>query len=379
MTRMADKRPPTKAGTHSGYLFSPGHAPEEASPAATPSEPTAPRQGDPLREHLNLDTSSDVWQTPPPDKHRSDSQADVGGVREQRLPVSLPGLMKILVPEASFTPISLAVRVVNLSANGAMVEVHDRTKLEETNALANRFFELKVAHPEIPVLRGTVAWSDFSRPNPLMGLSTFERLEQFAALILADESTKGMHAPPPLPPPKLQPYPPLVDEPMITLVGEAPEALEVVARGDEKKFTAPVTAGRFELKLELSPTSENHFSLRAYAGQRKSRAVPVRIQYEMRGVQRVPRGFKVEEPQGETDGRKALTIEFGGSVRHAERILYRFSQLMAPCERVSILARLEAIGGFDKRLVDALKHEGIAVGADTSKGKEAERLLDELL
>jgi len=354
------------------FQFSPG------SPSDTASGSNAPKGPSP-KDMLaaSLDTGSDSVRTPTSPGSRDDRSSR----EQQRLPVSFPGLLKLLIPEISFVPTTAAVRVANLSIGGAMIEVHDRAKLDKEVALANRFFELKVAHPDVPLLRGTVAWSDFSGAHVLIGLSCFEPVPELAEIVKENEQAGGgVKPPPPLPAPKLEPFPPFSANPTITIYGQAPEAVEVVARGDERKFAAAVTKGRFELLLELDANGENHFSLRSYAGTRKSRAVPIRVVRELASDKRGATGQPFAmETSVDKEGLHTVELEFNGNVRQAERILYRFSQLLAISETMSMHTTLRSHGEYDKRLCDALASEGRMMAADTGRMTKTAKLLDELM
>jgi hypothetical protein len=365
---------PSTAPQNGGFRFSPKKG---DSRPAIPPRLTDTNTRSPLDEFLN----DKEFETPKAKKPKSPLPpiGDPSESREKRLPCNFPGLMRVLIPENSFLPVSMPVRVVNLSATGAMVEVHDKARLDHDIALANRFYELKVAHPDIPTLRGCIAWSDTNRDLPLLGLSHFKPMEELGELILAGESTRGFTGPPPLPAPVIDPYPPLSDHPILTITGKAPEALEVIAKGEENKFTAPVVQGRFELKLELSEVSENHFSLRSLAGTRKSRSVPIRAVYNS-SVRNYRRGkhFDLSISKDE-DGNHVMAMDFSGNVQSAERILFRFSQLMTTSQRISIVAQLASPSKYDKRIYDALQSEGIMISSDTTTSREATRLLNELL
>lgn len=361
-----------RLGTDAGFRFSPKRetAKDGRQRQAEAAGPRGSGPG-PLESHLNFDTDLEL---PSGEDVPKPGFADRD---EKRLPCNFPGMLKILIPERSFSPVSLPVRVVNLSATGAMVEVHDGTQVGKEMALANRFFELKVAHPEIPGIRGTIAWSDVKRQNPLLGLSSFEMLEEFSKVVLADDSTAGFKAPPPLPAPKIKAYPPRTRDAIVTIIGEAPEAIEVVAKGERKKFKSDVRGGTFELRVELEPDMENHFSLRSYAGARKSRAVPIRILNEMQAGPPREKTFHVEVEVNE-EGNHLVRLDFCGNVQQSERILYRFSQLMASSERISFSAELESPGGFDRRLYEALRNEGALFAADTTRSRFANKILDEM-
>ncbi|MCC6545540.1 hypothetical protein IT570_00105 [Candidatus Sumerlaeota bacterium] len=271
--------------------------------------------------------------------------------REARMPCSFPGLLRILIPEKSFTPYTLAVRVANISVTGAMVEIHDRSKLPPDLAMANRFFELKVAHGEIPHMRGIVVWSDLNRANPMLGVSCFEQFTELGKVFKQEGELNGAVK---LSPPKLDPYPPKTKEAVLKLSGEAPpEAEAVVAKGDNKKFRGAVENGRFTVEIELEPNRENHFSVRAQMGVNKSRAIPVRIFREQSTV-----AFRcdVQMTDCSTGGKKVM-MDFNGNVRQAELMLFRMSQLLANAERVSLMAKLESQTGFDLGLYDALQQD----------------------
>jgi hypothetical protein len=295
--------------------------------------------------------------------------------REERISCSLPGLLKILIPERSFIPTSVAVRVANISVSGAMVEIHDRQKLAEDAGLANRYFELKVAHPEIPFLRGTVAWADLNRKSPLLGLSSFDRFTELGSVLKRQMTVEEVQAPAPLEAPKLDPYPPKWGDVLYTLTGEAPPDAETVsAKGDTTRFEAKVENGRFRLEIELEAGRENHFSLRAHAGSRRSRATPVRMT-PITGRS----SFRCEAVQaGKPGGSHTIALDFNGNVRQAERILFRLSQLMALSDTVTMTMKLHSRTEFDKRLFEALQSESAVLASDTDGNPAIAKLLDDL-
>jgi hypothetical protein len=316
---------------------------------------------------------------------QSDSRSGTGGksvapiqsVRDDRFVCSFPGIMKVLVPEKSFLPFPLAVRVANISSGGALVEVHDKTQLDSDIALPNRFFELKVAHPDIPVLRGTIAWSDMSRANPLLGLFSFEQHPELSEIVLTNDSNYRIDGPPPLPTPSINPFPPTIHEETVVISGVAPEALEIIVKRDDLRFEGKISKGQFEVRLEMEPNQENHFTLRAFAGERKSRPVPIRILCEKAIAQSQ---FKFSATNSsDKAGNHTIKLDFAGTMRQAEHVLYRFSQLMASSERVQFNAVLESATPFDKRQFEALRAEGSLLAADTGRNEAASKLLEELL
>lgn len=325
-----------------------------------------------MQEPVQLGEPKQVEEVPQThDRRADDDKTD----RDPRLNCNFPGLLKILIPEKSFLPITLPVRVANISASGAMVEIHDRTKLESDIALANRFFELKVAHPEVPLLRGTIAWWDTRRPSPVLGLSCFDRLHELSQVLgPSNPDADQVLGPPPLPAPKLDAYPNTTAAATLTLQGTASaDSEEITVRGDDGKYTTPLQKGRFTIVVPLKPDQENHFSLRAFAGTRKSRAIPIRITRE--GGQR---GFQCDVDLTTSQGASHIKVDFLGNVRQAERIIFRLSQLMATAERVSLQTRLESSAVFDKRLYEALRSEAKMLSADTEQQRLA-RMLDDMM
>ena len=160
--------------------------------------------------------------------------------REKRHACSFPGLIKILVPERSLTPISLPVR---------------QATIEDDPILSTRYFELKMAHSEVPILRGVVAWSDQSPKATRLGLK-FHQPHPELERILSPEGSRGgqtvMAGAPPLPLPVLDPVAPTTLDPIILLHGEAQEALEIVLRDHNgTEHTAPVRNGRFTIEMTL--------------------------------------------------------------------------------------------------------------------------------
>jgi len=76
---------------------------------------------------------------------------------------------------------------------------------------------------------------------------------------------------------------------------------------------------------------------------------------------------------------KTISLEFNGTTRQTERILYRFSSLLEPGQQVSLRALVETTTEFDEQMLENLKSEAALLAADTSHNETAAKLLDELL
>ena len=352
-----------------GYAFAPGSKQERPDAADTkPGSPPPEGAGGlkpvvlaPGRKKAEKEKRKALKAAPQSDETRPGTEPLPGAVeREERRNCSFPGLMKVIFPEQSFLPVPFAVRVANLSPRGAMVELHDSAKLDKDVVLVDRFFELKVAHQQLPTVRGTVAWADLSKESPQFGLAFYEYCEEVEELLadlgsLTDSGSTGEEGPPPLPMPVLDTFSGVALDTRHLISGRAPEALEVRVRGEDKVFKAPVKDGRFELELTLEPGGKNFFHLRSVAGKRRSKSLPIRIECESK-ARRAGNVFDLrrEEDKG---GRARVRLAFHGSPAEAERVLYRLSQLMAQSERMHFSANLEAPGAFDRALLEALEAE----------------------
>ncbi|MCC5876330.1 MAG: hypothetical protein JJU11_08955 [Candidatus Sumerlaeia bacterium] len=348
-----------------GYSFSPGTGRPKAPP---PNKAAAD-----VSAEGDLDSLDDINV----ESVIADGSSDTSDKREERIVCSFPGIMKVLVPEKSFVPIAVAVRVANLSSGGAMVEIHDRAREDRTLNLPDRFFELKIAHPEIPLLRGTIAWTDCSGEKPLLGLSFFERHEALATHDIVSDTHRKVAGPPPLPELTVDPFPPSTNEETLVITGKAMESNEIIVRGEDGTTNVPVVKNRFEITLKLSPDKKNHFKLQGVAGMRSTRQVPIQVLFERDNN----RGKFIHSISSSEDrfGNHRVRLTFSGTMRQAERMLYRFSEIQANGDRLDFDATVTGATRVEQRLIDALHSEGAVLSADTTRNEVAAKLLDELL
>jgi len=296
--------------------------------------------------------------------------------REVRHECSFPGILKIIIPETSLVPIALAVRVVNFSAGGTLVEIHERhRKLDLGSNLCTRFFELKVAHSEVPELRGTVAWTDTSGKTPQLGLKFHAVVPQLVRIFDPSGQTEWGGAPP-LPMPVLDPFPPTTLEPTVFLTGEAKEALEVVvksATGEEK--AAPVRNGRFSIELRLSEAAENYFVLRSQAGTRMSRRLPIEITFfSLSEVGSVRFDASLDERRRDE---QIVSVEFLGPARQGERVLQQFIRMLGVGDNCAITAKIISRKGFERDVFDAMRREGEGAITAEQLQNDVMRLLED--
>lgn len=296
--------------------------------------------------------------------------------REVRHECSFPGILKVIIPEQSLVPIALAVRVVNFSAGGTLVEIHERhRKLDLGSSLCTRFFELKVAHSEVPELRGTVAWTDTSGKTPQLGLKFHTVCPQLVRIFDPSGQTEWGGAPP-LPMPVLDPFPPTTLEPTVFLTGEAKEALEVVVKssnGQEK--AAPVRNGRFSIELQLAEAAENYFVLRSQAGTRLSRRLPIEITFfSLSEVGSVRFDASIDERRRDE---QVVSVEFLGPARQGERVLQQFVRMLGVGDNCAITAKIISRKGFERAVFDAMRREGEGAITAEQLQNDVMRLLED--
>ncbi len=277
--------------------------------------------------------------------------------REPRHSCSFPGVLKVVIPETSLVPIAMAVRVLNFSAGGAMVEIHERHKnIDVGSTLCTRFFELKVAHSQVPELRGTVAWTDVSGREPRLGLKFHVMVPALVRIFDPTGQTEWGGAPP-LPMPVLDPFPPTSLEQKVIISGEAKDALEVVVESaGGQKFSAPVRQGRFSIELVLQDTAENYFVMRSQAGTRLSRRLPIEVTYfSLTNAGAVRFDANIDS---RNEGEQIVNVEFLGPARQAERVLAQLQRLLGVGDNCALTAKIISRKGFDRRIFEEVKREG---------------------
>jgi hypothetical protein len=300
--------------------------------------------------------------------------------REERYSCSLPGLLRILFPERSFVPIALPARVIDFSAGGAMVDVPDGVKkLGATESLSNRFFELKIAHKDLPDLRGVLAWSETEGTGLRLGLRFHAQCPQLVQLL--DPTGTASQTTAPLPMPVLDPFPPTSLDRKVRLTGEAREALEVVigrTTASREEVTVPVRNGRFIAEIDLTENGGNFFMLRSRAGLRTSKRLPFEITH-ISPTSSDAFHFEIESAKDPATGSPLVAVEFSAPTNDAERLFLHVQQLMSMSERISLTARLAFHYAPDPELITSIREEGRATASSWVTRQEARKILDELL
>lgn len=354
-TRFPDPDPPTD-------LPPAFRAAAQARPIAPPPAPIAGKA--PSTSHAAADTESSADTATKHPKlasaERSPFDEDTAASSrrlEARHRCSFPGIMKVLMPEVSFNPVTFAIRAADLSTNGALLELQGGMSIfDKVTNLANRHFEMKLAHPEIPVLRGTIAWSDLHRkPMGRLGVRFHVPMPELGHIFEVNGATVGGLDIAPLPIPTVDAIPPVVSTEDFEICGIAPEAEEIVVNGTNGLETAaPVIDGRFSIFVQLAPGKENLFSLRSRKGLRKSPRVPIAIaqQEDTTGTQF---NLRIEQARG---SEHKLNVKFSGMGPRAERILTHVARMVALGNNVGVSITITSPNPFEQRDLEALRLEG---------------------
>jgi len=279
--------------------------------------------------------------------------------KEERHSCAMPGLLKLLRPEDTFTPLRLPVLILDMSANGALIRLHPTALKMPMEELKQRSFSLKVANATLSSLRGFVVWSHRTEEMCLLGLQfhkscpAVDELARRGAIGSEDSSQQVPSVP------LLYPYKTYCEEPSVILEGEAYRATQVVIRTEEgKELIIAVQNAFFRCELPLRQNAENRFTLCAANDDRKSPDVeisvlcapdPVRTAFQPRATYRVTRD------SGEAC--QSLQISFNGTPREAEDFLRLVPSLLAEGKRNRMEVRVTTGTDFEASRLKALSRK----------------------
>jgi hypothetical protein len=256
--------------------------------------------------------------------------------REPRYRCLYPGLLRVLFPERSFVPLSLAVRTVNLSSGGAMVVLHQANLADPVEALLGRYVELRIAAAGATPLYGRIARLDARAVDPVFGLRFHASHPELVGQLIhgdtaeIDENTT-------LPLPILDPHSPLSGTAQIRLTGRALGAAAIhVANDFGATSEFPVVEGRFELVLQLLSEGENAFQMTTRNGDQRSLPLTVTVAYLPTARDEL---FFRCEPTLDASGKEVVDLEFLGTGAAARRILGAWGEALDESARVRFQAR----------------------------------------
>jgi hypothetical protein len=203
-----------------------------------------------------------------------------------RRPCSIPGMLRILLPEQSFEPQVFAVRVVEISSTGARVETRQLTEeLHRLLSLEVRYIRLEILIParERLVISGKLAWMEYQPDSSQMGISFHPNREDLTSLCMPEWRPQGSDESSFVSPPVVDSYPPTTSKTPFTFTGHALDADMVVVKGKTEEYRVPVESGRFEVTIPLVPGTANELIFVAMVGEMASDPTPVWIIHRLQG------------------------------------------------------------------------------------------------
>ncbi len=262
--------------------------------------------------------------------------------RERRHSCALPGLLKLMRPEDTFTPLQLPVLILDISIHGALIRLHPTALKMPLEQLQQRGFTLKVANAGVPALRGSVAWFHRTEDLCLIGLEFSRECPEVA--MLADRGAIGKeessHGVPSVP--LLYPYKTYCEEPVLQIQGEAYRATEIVVRNDDgKELVVPVENAFFKCELPLNQNAENRFHLCAANDVARSPDVEICVMCAPDAVRSayVPTAsYRVSRTPGE--GAPSLHLSFNGTPAGAAELLRIVRDLTKDATRTKLEVKL---------------------------------------
>ncbi len=269
--------------------------------------------------------------------------------REERHSCALPGLLKLMRPEDTFTPLRLPVLILDISPIGALIRLHPTALKMPLEEVRQRGFSLKVANASLPAVRGTVAWSHRTDDLCLIGLEFSKECPEVRTLaergaIGKEESSVGIPSVP-----LLYPYKTYCEEPLLRVEGEAYRATEIVIRNDDgKELVVPVENAFFRCELPLVQNSENRFFLCAANHVARSPDVEISVICAPDAVRNayVPRAsYRVVRTPGE--GAPSLQLSFNGSPEGARELLQIITELTKGADQSKLEVRLTTNREFE--------------------------------
>lgn len=200
--------------------------------------------------------------------------------RFQRRECSFPGILTILVPTETFQPVKLAVRVIDISPQGARLETkHLDSEMSEKLREDKWFCRLEMLVPRRDKVRcvARVAWVKRGENVSELGIQFDEIMrdldEIFSDGVSRDSSFENMALRPPI----LDQFPSITPASEFNFGGEVPDCDKVVVtRGIKKYETVPIN-GRFLIKVPLAENRTNFLSFICQRGEHQSIPTPAVI------------------------------------------------------------------------------------------------------
>lgn len=283
------------------------------------------------------------------------------GVNERHLgrrPCSYPGVLRVLVPEQSFDPIILAVRIIDVSPGGARVETRQLTReVGDRIAIDPRFIRLDILIPtrDRITVCGKTAWVEHGPEYTQLGVSFNPRREDLAESCLPEWKPDGMTDSKFLQPPILDSFPTQTSRNPVRFTGVAWDAESVLVRVKDKEFRTAVNDDRFTIEVPLEPQAANEIYFVSLVSNLASDPTPAWVVHRPgKADTRRPGaiGGLFDEVEVSPNKRQ-LKVRFKGDARLFAQVLQRFDEMAPMTETISFT--LEATGDAE-RAASALKH-----------------------
>lgn len=297
----------------------------------------------PVRLEESASTSGEVRRLP-----GASFEEILGRRTTQRRQCSFPGLLRILLPEISFQPKVLAVRMVDVSPRGAKLETRQlTTALTESLTLEDRYARLEALVPSgKQILPGRVVWTDLKDDLSFLGMrfeQEFENVDELFARDL-DQTKADTH---PLISPRLHPFPSMTSKSEFTFRGIAPGAKEVEASNGERFWRALVENDVFELKLPIAPETSNFISFTGLHERVRSIPTPICIIHRagVRDTHSFNAGGLVQDLHVDEETQR-LSIELAGGPRRFFQAFRVMEKMLQHADHLEL--RMEITGNVKK-------------------------------
>lgn len=336
--------PPEKKATRPAS--SPPADETAAPPAAAPPAPAKP--------------PSPASTTPAPPRKKAAAAPQSRSRELVRRPCSFPAILRLMLPELTFTPIAMPVRVVDLSPTGARLEIAQLDHELYLQAIAEpRYVRLEILVPTAEKLQvaGRLVWIEHDATISTVGISISPSREDLARECLPEWDARAATRSNPVLPPSIEHYPVTTGKSPFKFVGTAIDAESVIVESTAGRAEVPVVAGAFTVKVPLALNAYNELKFFARAGEAISDPTPVWISHQagQPDTQTLVPGKPIFQDVALAPDGGSLTIKFKGRPREIGEAMQRLEEVMGLVENCAMHVQLF---GDAQKLARCLKHGG---------------------
>jgi len=279
----------------------------------------------------------------------------------QRRECSFPGILTILVPTETFQPVKVAVRVIDISPQGARLETKQIDKEMSEKLREDKWFcRLEMLVPRRDKVRciARVAWVKQGDQDSELGIQFDEIMSEldeiFADGVSRDSSLENMALRPPI----LDQFPSITPASEFNFGGEVPDCDKVVVtRGIKKYETVPIN-GRFLIKVPLAENRTNFLSFICQRGDQQSIPTPAVILQKIGSEDSVSAhgSSLVEDFSLSMDG-KRLQVSLHGPPSQFFRALKRIEESLQYADDVFLSVDIRGKASEAAERLESLKDE----------------------